>query len=336
MTVIYVIFLFVLMIFPHELGHFIAARFCKVQVNEFAFGMGPAIYQRQGRETLYSVRLVPVGGYCAMEGEDTDEASDNPRAFNNKRWWQKIIILVAGAAMNVLIAILALTIISAAYGMSTTVIDQVTEDSPAMEAGIEPGDRILSIDGEEVEEWTDVAILIAAGAAEDGVIDITVDRDSGETTVTVTPEEEEDGRLVIGVTCRVTHNIFKAAANGAYGAWSMTVMMIDTIRDMFSSGELMEQVSGPVGIVSAVSETSTYGGVYYIYLVALISLNLALINLLPLPALDGGRIIFVIIRLITGKAITDKMEGTIHMIGMICLLGLFIFITCNDITRLFQ
>ena len=116
----------------------------------------------------------------------------------------------------------------------------------------------------------------------------------------------------------------------------MTVMMVDAFKQLFASGDFVNQVSGPVGIVSAVSETTTYGGVYYVYLVALISLNLAFINLLPFPALDGGRIIFVIIRLITGKAITDKMEGTVHMIGMICLLGLFVFVTWNDITRLFQ
>ena len=170
----------------------------------------------------------------------------------------------------------------------------------------------------------------------DGVnVDITVAGDSGERTVTVLPEET-DGRLTVGITCKVSHNVFRAIVNGASGAWDMTVMMVDAFKQLFASGDFVNQVSGPVGIVSAVSETTTYGGVYYVYLVALISLNLAFINLLPFPALDGGRIIFVIIRLITGKAITDKMEGTVHMIGMMCLLGLFVFVTWNDITRLFQ
>ncbi len=335
MTVIYVILLFVLMIFPHELGHFIAAKACRVQVNEFAFGMGPALFKKQGRETLYSVRAVPVGGYCAMEGEDTEEASDNPRAFNNKKWWQKIIILVAGAAMNVLIAVLALTIISAVYGMTTTVIEEVSGGSPAMEAGIEAGDEVIAVGGERVESWSDVGTYIAENIESDGSVDITVAGDSGERTVTVLPEET-DGRLTVGITCKVSHNVFRAIVNGATGAWDMTVMMVDAFKQLFASGDFVNQVSGPVGIVSAVSETTTYGGVYYVYLVALISLNLAFINLLPFPALDGGRIIFVIIRLITGKAITDKMEGTVHMIGMMCLLGLFVFVTWNDITRLFQ
>lgn len=335
MTVIYVILLFVLMIFPHELGHFIAAKACRVQVNEFAFGMGPALFKKQGRETLYSVRAVPVGGYCAMEGEDMEEASDNPRAFNNKKWWQKIIILVAGAAMNVLIAVLALTIISAVYGMTTTVIEEVSGGSPAMEAGIEAGDEVIAVGGERVESWSDVGTYIAENIESDGSVDITVAGDSGERTVTVLPEET-DGRLTVGITCKVSHNVFRAIVNGASGAWDMTVMMVDAFKQLFASGDFVNQVSGPVGIVSAVSETTTYGGVYYVYLVALISLNLAFINLLPFPALDGGRIIFVIIRLITGKAITDKMEGTVHMIGMMCLLGLFVFVTWNDITRLFQ
>lgn len=335
MTVIYVILLFVLMIFPHELGHFIAAKACRVQVNEFAFGMGPALLKKQGRETLYSVRAVPVGGYCAMEGEDTEEPSDNPRAFNNKKWWQKIIILISGAAMNVLIAVLALTIISAVYGMTTTVIDEVSGGSPAMKAGIEAGDEVLAVGGDRVESWSDVGTYIAEKTESDGSVEITLAGDSGERTVTVLPEET-DGRLTVGITCKVSHNVFRALVNGASGAWDMTVMMVDAFKQLFSSGDFVNQVSGPVGIVSAVSETTTYGGVYYVYLVALISLNLAFINLLPFPALDGGRIIFVIIRLITGKAITDKMEGTVHMIGMMCLLGLFVFVTWNDITRLFQ
>ena len=335
MIVIYVILLFVLMIFPHELGHFIAAKACRVQVNEFAFGMGPALFKKQGKETLYSIRAVPLGGYCAMEGEDTDESSDNPKAFNNKKWWQKIIILISGAGMNVLIAVLALTAISAVYGMTTTVIDEVTDGSPAMEAGIEAGDEVIAVGGDEVENWNDVGAYIAENTDSDGKVDITVSGDSGERTVTVTPEET-DGRLTVGITCQVSHNVFKAVANGASGAWNMTVMMVDAFKQLFASGDFVNQVSGPVGIVSAVSETSTYGGIYYVYLVALISLNLAIINLLPFPALDGGRIIFVIIRLITGKAITDKMEGTVHMIGMMCLLGLFVFVTYNDIVRLFQ
>lgn len=336
MIVVYAVLLFVLMIFPHELGHFTAAKACNVQVNEFAFGMGPALLKKQGKETLYSVRAIPLGGFCAMEGEDTEESSDNPRAFNNKKWWQKIIILLSGAAMNVVIAVLALTVISAVSGMTTTTIAEVTDEGPAFEAGIEAGDEVVSVDGKNVESWTDVGNFIAEGVSDDGQIDMTVERGGSERTFTLTPEEGEDGRLIVGITCEVSHNIFSAVINGAKGTWNMTVLMVDTLKQLFSSGDIMSQISGPVGIVSAVGETATYGWIYYVYLVALISINLAIINLLPLPALDGGRIIFVIIRMITGKAITDKMEATVHMIGMVLLLTLFVFVTGNDIMRLFQ
>ncbi len=162
MTVIYAIILFVLLIFPHELGHFIVAKAVGVKVNEFAFGMGPALFKRQKGETLYAVRLIPIGGYCAMEGEN--EESDDSRSFNNKPGWAKISVLLAGSAMNVLIAVLTLSILMGVIGSATTAVDQVQADSPAYRAGLEKGDKIIAVDGEEIDSWQELTEVIGGSS----------------------------------------------------------------------------------------------------------------------------------------------------------------------------
>lgn len=330
MTAIYAIILFVLLIFPHELGHFLVAKAVGVKVNEFAFGMGPALVQRQGAETLYSIRLIPIGGYCAMEGEN--EESENPRAFDNKPGWAKISVLVAGAAMNVLIAVVVLSIVMGIVGSATTTIDEVQKDSPAYVAGILAGDEIVAVDDTAIKEWSDLTTYIGAS---EKTVDVTVNRNDTEMTMSVTPQLTEDGRYVIGITSRLSHNPITAVKNGVVSTWNMTLMMFDSLR-MLVTGEVpASDITGPVGIVTMVSDTNTYGWYYFASLVALMSINLAIINLLPLPALDGGRILFVIIRKITGRMISDDLEGRIHMIGMMLLFALMIFATWNDLMRLF-
>lgn len=330
MTAVYAIILFVLLIFPHELGHFIVAKAVGVKVNEFAFGMGPALFQREKGETLYSIRLIPIGGYCAMEGEN--EESDNPRSFNNKPGWAKISVLAAGAAMNILIAVLALTIIAAVAGNPTTTIESVEPDSPAAIAGMEAGDRILRVNDNAIEDWSDVGPAISE--TPDQVL-ITVERDGQEKTLAITPKKTEDERYVIGITSKVSHNPASAMVNGVKSTWEMTILMFQSLHMLISGEVPASDIAGPVGIVSMVGDTTSYGWYYFVSLVALMSINLAMINLLPLPALDGGRILFVFIRKITGKMISDDMEGRIHMIGMMILFGLMIFATWNDIVRLF-
>lgn len=332
-TVILMIILFVFLIFPHELGHFMAAKACGVQVNEFAFGMGPAIFKKQGPETLYSIRAIPIGGYCAMEGEDKEESPDNPRAFNNKAWWQKIIILLAGAAMNILVAIIALSILFGVRGMPTTTVDKVTDDGPAKVAEIQAGDKITAVDGKHIESYEQ---LIKAFQT-DKTIELTVERDGKTLDKEVTPvKDKENDRYLIGIQLDVSHNVFKAAGEGAKATWKLSGALLKALRDLFTSPQGLKQVSGPVGMVSIVNNSVSYGLIYFIYLVAVISLNLAVFNLLPFPALDGGRIIFVIIRLITGKAITDATEAKVHAVGMMMLIALMIFATWNDIVRLIK
>ena len=341
-TAILVIILFCIMIFPHELGHFIAARRMGVKVNEFAFGMGPAIWKKQGAETLYSIRLFPIGGYCAMEGEDGSEGeSQDPRAFNNKKPWQKIVILAAGSFMNVVCAIVIMTLVVGIMGFTTTTIDTVSEGYPAAAAGIMPGDKILQIDDTVIEKWDDVSTAIyAAGGAE---MDVVVKRSGQTQTLQITPAVQESTDAsgnpvtgyVLGITCKVSHNPFKAVAVGVQSTGNMVVALFDSIGMIISGEAGVEDLSGPVGMVTLVDQTISYGFWYYGFLTAFICINLAVMNMLPLPALDGGRIIFALYTAVTGKAVSEKVEGAIHFVGMMALFGLMIYVTFNDITRIF-
>ena len=331
MTIIYAVILFAILIFPHELGHFLVAKAVGVKVNEFAFGMGPAIFKKQGKETLYAIRIFPIGGYCAMEGEN--EESDSSRAFNNKPMWAKIAVLLAGSAMNVVIAIITLSIIMGIAGSATTTIDTVQNNSPALEAGIQSGDEIISIDGNSVEKWSDLTTYLTT---KDSKVEVGLLRDGTELTLVSETRKADDGtdRYVIGITPKISHNVFTAAGNGCKSAWNMTKTMYYSIKMLVAGEVSTKEITGPVGMVTLVSDTSKYGLGYFASLLALISLNLAIVNMLPLPALDGGRILFVIIRRITGKMISDQLEGTIHGAGLILLFGFMIFVTWNDITRL--
>ena len=293
--------------------------------------MGPVIWKKQKGETLHSIRLFPIGGFCSMEGEDED--SDEPRAFNNKKPWQKIIILAAGSFMNVLCAILIMSIVVGVLGFTTTTIDTVSEGSPAETAGIMAGDEITAIDGQPIEAWTDVSAAIAS--AEGGQIIMTVQRDGRTLEAAVTPEQTQDGAYLIGITSRVSHNPFRAVAEGAKSTWNITVSMFQTLSQLFTGQLGADSLSGPVGMVQMVSQTTQYGWWYYGFLTALICINLAIINMLPLPALDGGRIIFVIISMITGRPVSQKVEGTVHFVGIMLLFGLMAYVTFNDITRIF-
>lgn len=338
-TAILAILLFCIMIFPHELGHFIAARRVGVKVNEFAFGMGPAIWKKQGPETLYSIRLFPVGGFCAMEGEDED--SNEPRAFGNKKPWQKIVVLAAGSFMNIICAVAIMSLVIGIMGFTTTVVGQVTEDLPAKAAGIMEGDKLLKIDDTEIEQWADVSKALQASGGEEVVV--TFERNKQVETVGVVPQLTEgvDAQgnpaqgYVLGVTCKISHNPFMAVVDGAQSTWNMTKMMFSALGQLFTGKASVDELSGPVGMINMVSQTTEYGFWYYGFLTALICVNLAIINLLPLPALDGGRIIFVLYTMITGKTVSEKVEGTIHMVGMALLLALMVFVTMNDITRIF-
>ena len=330
MTIIYAIIIFCLLIFVHELGHFIVAKACGVKVNEFAIGMGPAIFKKQKGETLYAVRLFPIGGFCAMEGEDED--SEDDRAFNNKPAWQRALVLTAGSFMNLLTAVVLMIVIAFVVGQATTTVNEVLDDSPAYRAGMMSGDRIVEVDGTAVDEWNDVITYI--GESSRDTADIVVERDGAQQTLTADLEyDKESGRNKIGITPEMKHSIAGSVGSGMKNTWNMTVMMYKVIKQLFTGDVSVSELSGPVGIVYAVNQSAKAGVIYVVYLASLLSLNLAIMNMLPFPALDGGRLLFLLIRKITGKRITDAIEGKIHFIGIILLMVLMVYVTWNDIVK---
>ncbi|MDO4486698.1 MAG: RIP metalloprotease RseP [Bacillota bacterium] len=330
MTIIYAIILFCLLIFVHELGHFIVAKLCGVKVNEFAIGMGPAFFQKQKGETVYSLRIFPIGGFCAMEGEDED--SDDERAFNNQPAWQRALVLAAGSFMNLLTAVILMIIISFWIGQPTTVINEVTDNSPAQEAGIMTGDRIIAINGTSVDSWNETTALI--GKEKNKEVEVTVERDGNRIVLTPIAEfDEKEQRSKIGIRPATEHAPAAALENGVKNTWNMTVMMGKVLKELFTGDVSVKELSGPVGIVYAVNESAKSGVIYVIYLASLLSLNLAIMNMLPFPALDGGRLVFLLIRKVSGKRVTDEMEGKIHFVGIMLLFALMIYVTWNDIIR---
>ena len=339
-TVLAVIVFFVILIVPHELGHFMAARLMGVKVNEFAFGMGPAIFQKQGKETLYSIRIFPIGGYCALEGENED--TGDPKAFNSKPGWKKIIILAAGVTMNMITAFIITSGVLLYAGFPTLTINEVQKGSPADIQGIKQGDTITAVqeiskDGEaagkkqELREFADLSTFNSKH--KDGYI-IYADRGGSEKTFKVVPEKS-GGRYLIGISPVIKHDPLRAAGDGAVTTVRMTGLIFESFRMLFAGEASVNDLSGPVGIVSAVNESASQGIIYFLILTAMMCVNLAVINILPFPALDGGRILFVIIRKVTGKMISDELEAKIHTIGMLLLFALIIAITFKDVGSIF-
>ena len=321
------------LIAPHEFGHFIVAKLCNVQVNEFSIGMGPLLFKKKKGDTQYSLRLIPIGGFCAMEGEE--ESSDNPRAYNKKNSAQKMAILLAGVTMNVIIAMLSCTIAFQINGIPTNTLDQVVKNSPAAVAGIEAGDKIVMVDGKETSNWSAVTDAISNYDGK-GELDITVNRDGKEANLSLVPKiDKETKSYKIGIVSAISKSPLLAVPYGIQLTGTLTHEMFNAIGTIFDKGLSKNDVSGPVGLVKVVGEASSAGIGSYLILLALVSLNLALINLLPIPGLDGGKLLFIILKIITFGKINDKMEQKASMIGLVLLLGLFVLVTVNDVMNLF-
>ena len=349
MYILLAILIFGILIIVHELGHFIAAKLLDVQVNEFSIFMGPKIWQKQGRQTLYSLRCLPIGGYCAMEGEDED--TGNPRAFSAKSWWRRLIILVAGSAMNFLAGFLVLVVLSLmAAGFYSPTVTDFYEGCP-LEGILLEGDELYSIDGSRVLIYSDVATLLSRG--DDTAYDLVVKRGGKKVDLgAVTMEKQE--YTVDGQTVRLYGLLFgveeKTAGTALKNAWYTAIdfarMVMWGLEDLVTGGVGLQDMSGPIGIVQVMSETGkeaeTIGaGVEnVVYLGAFIAINLAYMNMLPIPALDGGRVFFLIITTIvekiTKKKIDPKYEGYIHAAGMVLLLGLMAVVAFSDILKLFR
>ncbi|NLP29876.1 MAG: RIP metalloprotease RseP [Clostridiales bacterium] len=329
LTIIYAIIIFCLLIFVHEFGHFIAAKAVGVRVNEFSLGMGPGLIHFGRGETKYSLRALPIGGYVNLEGEE--EESNDPRSFNRKAPWQKAIVVVAGSAMNLITTIAIIAIIVLALGFTTNIIGEVAEGYPSELAGLKPGDEIIKINNTEISSWNDVISTLSESTGE--TVDVVVIRDGETISLTSGVTTDEMGRRIIGITSKIEHSVWKSLKAGVASTWSLAKEMVSYLGLLFKGEGSMDDLVGPVGIVSIINDQAKLGIIYIANLAALISLNLAIVNMLPFPALDGGKLLFLVIRLFTGKVISDEIEAKIHFAGILILFGLMIYLVIQDVDR---
>lgn len=325
------------LIFIHEFGHFICARIFGVTIKEFSVGMGPKIFTKTSDKsgTAYSLRLLPIGGYVSMEGED--EASSDINAFGNKAVWKRIIITVAGAVMNVLLGIILMFImVFATKSLASNVIAEFREDAVSSSA-LQVGDRIVKVENVGVNTGNELVYEIMHKGAKP--IDLTVIRNDQRIIVEdVAFGSETEAGYTFGMVDFYVYSekaTFPNLLKHAFFRSVSTVKMIwDSIVDLLSGKYGIDAVSGPVGATTAIGDAASQGGTSFLYMVVVITMNLGVMNLLPFPALDGGRLIFLIIELIRRKPMKPEIEGYINFAGLIVLFALMILITFKDIIGL--
>ena len=340
LQIILAIVAFGLLVIVHEFGHFISAKRGGVQVNEFWIGMGPTLLKKEHNGTLYCLKALPFGGACVMEGED--EESDNAHAFGNASLPRRMLIVAAGALMNFLVGFLIVLAViqpngpNGGYIVST--IDSVDPASTAAAAGgLQAGDEILEVDGYNILLRSDFEIALARGA--DTTYEVVVRRDGEKITlpavVLEATIEGEDGRKMIGLTFAEQPDSIGMHINMAVRTSVNYARMVWASLGMLVTGQVgVDQLSGPVGVAEVMATTASYSISAFLQLVAFISINLGVMNLLPLPALDGGRLVFLILEGIRRKPVPAKYEGYIHAAGLMLLLALMVYVTGQDILRI--
>lgn len=326
------------LVFIHELGHFVTAKLCGVRVNEFALGMGPALLRFTRGETTYSLRIFPLGGFCAMEGEDRE--SDDPKAFGTKSVWKRILIVVAGSSMNLLAGIVLLSIFFAPVKQwTTTTVAEVVPEIMG-ESGIMPGDVLVEIDGYRVYIANDIMTGLNLGKNAP-YYDVKVKR-NGELVPLENVKFELQEYLYKGKTVKNYGVLFAGEKSTLAGktkfifqnAYNLIRMVKLGLVQLVSGQVGMEDVSGPIGIGKLMVDTARNSLYALLFLVAFISVNLGVMNLLPIPALDGGRLLFLLIEVIFRKPVSPKYEGYIHAAGMILLMAFMIFVAFHDVWKL--
>lgn len=345
LTLILFIIILGAIVLIHESGHFIFAKLVGVHVYEFSIGMGPAIIKKEAKDkTLYAIRAIPIGGYVSLAGEEVEVDLKKQKGHNlqDKSVFQRFLVMFMGVGFNFIFAFLILFFIGLVYGSPNLdpVISDVSNGYPAYEAGITKGDKVLEINGHKITYLDDISLYLTV---EDLNKDVTfkVEKPNGnEATYTVKPQKEiiedkETFKIGVVLKSETERGFGKAIAYAFKGSGAIFKQMFVVLANLFTGGVSVNQLSGPVGIYSIVGQMEEQGLNALLYLVALLSINVGIINLLPLPAFDGGRILFLFIEKIKGKPVSPKVENAIHSVGFILLMLLMIYITFNDILKLF-
>lgn len=342
MGIVLAILVFGLIVFVHELGHFLLAKANKIRVNEFSIGMGPRLFSFTKGETRYSLKLLPLGGSCAMGEDDAEDVGEG--SFNSKSVWARISVVAAGAIFNFILAFIFAVIIVGFTGYDKPVISDVVADFPAQEAGMQAGDRIVKLNNKHIHLWREVTYYNMFHQGEK--VDVIYERDGQRHEVTLVPKKSETGSYIMGLEPPQSYekaNVFTAIQYGVYEVEFWISTTLESLKMLVTGDVGVDQLSGPVGIMNVVDdtyqETKEYGALMVIMQMLnigiLLSANLGVMNLLPLPALDGGRLVFLFVEAIRGKRVPPEKEGWVHGIGMILLLALMAFVLFNDIKRLF-
>lgn len=340
-NLLYFILILGIIVFVHEGGHFMFAKLFGVYVYEFAIGMGPKLFSFKKKETTYSIRLIPIGGFCQLAGEDVgfDDDKDIPKnmRLQSKKWYERFLIMFFGAGNNFILAILLIFLIGLIFGGTTLnpIISDVSSNSPAYTSGLKKNDKILEINDKKVKTSDDIALYLAiSDSSKENKFLIL--RDNKKLTFNIKPQKTKNGSIYgIKFKQKRTSGFIESIKYTYLKTTSIFRQMRITLSSLITGKVKISQLSGPVGIYSVVGEQRKSGIPSIMYLIAFLSINVGFMNLLPLPAFDGGHILFIIIELIRGgKKVTPELEAKIHAVGMALLLLLMLIVTFNDIAKL--
>lgn len=346
MTIIYFILILGIIVFVHEFGHFIFAKKAGIYVYEFSIGMGPQIFKwhRKNDETVYAIRLFPIGGFVQMAGEEVevDEKIPKEKRMQSKTWLQRFMTVIAGIMFNFILALVLLFVIGFVSGSQTnkSYVGDVEVGSKAYEAGLTSGSVINKIDGKKVNNYDRLMLEFQVRVGQ--TIDFEVTTADGETkNISITPEKIDSDKTTsykYGFSLKTTteHGFIAAIKYAFRKTFSLIEQMFFIICYLFTGKLSLKSLSGPIGIFTVVGQTAKTGFINLVYLLALISINVGFINFLPLPAFDGGRILFLIIEKIKGSPVNTKIENIIHSIGFVLLMLLMVVISYNDIINLLK
>ncbi len=335
-TILASILVFGSVIFIHELGHFVTAKLCGIKVNEFSLGMGPALLRFEKGDTTYALRLLPIGGFVSMEGED--EESDDEHSFSKAKVWKRFLVVAAGAVMNMILGFLVLVILVCRQSAITSrTVSVFSENASTQASGLQVGDEILAVNGRRCFIADDVIYELVR--TQNGTADLTVLRDGKkvllEDVVFTTQETEEGTSLIIDFKVLPIEKTFFNVVKEA-GLWtcSLSRMIFLSLIDLVTGRVAINNLSGPVGIVTVISEAASIGWEPILLILAVITINLGIFNLIPFPALDGGKLFLLLVEGIRRKALPEKYEIVINLAGFAALMLLMLFVTYNDIARL--
>ena len=335
LTILAAIVLFGVLIAVHELGHFLVAKGTGMLVTEFSIGFGPKLFQRKMGETLYTLRLCPLGGYNRIAGMEPGEPV-RPRGFNGRPMWARMLVILAGPFMNFLLPVVIFFGVFAVSGVSMPVdkpvVGSLMADYPGAEAGLQEGDILLTINGQLLERWKDINEQVQANGPVPGKL--LVQRGDRQLELTLKPRYDgESGRFLIGIRPPVEHKdltVGESLKTAVVSVWRISTAMVDGLRKIIT-GKMNAEISGPIGVAHMAGDVAAQGAVPYLEFMAFLSLNLAILNLVPIPALDGGQFLVLVVETLLGHALAPRAKELIQLVGVACIIALTIFATMHDL-----